>query len=159
MSGPGTFERLINGFGMVLSPLGRGLEPDNAPAFFAELGIPMTAAQAGSIGGAATTIKNGLEKLAGLIQDINQAVVDEKWGKVVEKGITAAAELAKVIDAFVTLSNQLGNLPAVTPAMVNQLPERLFNLLLGAWIERNVIVKIEGIDRRRGIPGGRKLYR
>ena len=140
MSSAGTLDRLLNGVSVVLSPLGEGLSPENAPTFLAELGIPVSEAQATGIGSAGASITGGLQSLVDLLADIVAALDEEDWGTIIEKGIAAGQATVKVIDGFADLADALDGLPGVSAAMADELPERLLHHLLFLVLDRNAFV-------------------
>src|SRR5262245_13973399 len=137
MSQEGTIELVFHELSNVLARLSGRLTPETAPAFFGELGIPMSSAQAASIAAPLKEVASGLTQLANLRAELDVAISTDDSG-VSLKSVGALKGLVELIDGFVDFAQAIGglSLPGVTPAVISALPERLFNLLLVDYLGR-----------------------
>jgi hypothetical protein len=148
----GTLEKLIDELAILLSPL-TSLTPEAAPTLLADLGLPVTPAKANQLASAMTKTTGAMGKLIDLAFEIEKAIEDEKWEKVLEKGIAAIEQIAKLISGFVALENALGNLslPNAGPILA-AFPERLFSYLLARYLGRspgvNEMLQLTGLLER-----------
>jgi hypothetical protein len=138
MSERGTLEALIGELSTLLSPLA-SMTPASAPTYLAEVGLAVTPAQANQLAPAMTKTIDSLTRLVDLGFELEQAIEDEAWGSVIEKGVEAIDRIVKLIDGFDQLAGTLGgmNLPG---AILNELPERVFSSLLYHWLARSPAV-------------------
>ena len=137
MSGDrGTLEGLIGQLTILFSPL-TGLTPAEAPKFFAELGLPLTDAQAAVIAPALAKTTGAAGVLIDLALQLQAAIEAEKLDAVIEKGIEAGDRVVKLISGFDQLKVALGGLGLPNASsIIATLPERLFNLLLARFFGR-----------------------
>jgi hypothetical protein len=147
----GTLEALVGQLALLLSPL-TSLTPEGAPVFFLELGLPLDEGDAAQIGGALGKVTTNLGSLIELGIEIERAVEDEDWSKVVEKAIAAIDRIAKLID-FVQLEGALGglNLPGAN-ALLASFSQRLLDYLLARYLTRatavSQVLQLTGILER-----------
>jgi hypothetical protein len=136
----GTLDGLLNELGKVMAPLQTELHPSNAPGFFAELGIPLTGAQAVQIATPLAAVQDSLTHLLDIGTQLAAAVETDDDARIIELAIAGVARLGELIDGFATFSTALNSLslPAtVTPADVAAVSERLMNLLLVRYLSGN----------------------
>jgi hypothetical protein len=137
MSDSGTLGLVLRELATVLSPLTGDLTEEEAPGFFASLGIPMSPSQAASVAEAVRPFRTSLGQLMTLVNELTRAIGDEDTGAIVETSIRAGAQLAAVFDALPTIASAVGGLPGVTPQVEAALPARIFGLLLAEYLGRN----------------------
>jgi len=137
MSERGTLEALIGELSLLMSPL-TSLTPEAAPALLGELGLPIDKAKATQIGQALGKVTSNLGQLIDIATELEKLIEQEKWGKVVERGIQAIDKIAKLIDGFTQLKNALSGLALANAGpILAQLPERLMNYLLATYLGRS----------------------
>jgi hypothetical protein len=153
MSGDrGTLEELIGQLTILFSPL-TGLTSAEAPKFLAELGLPLTDAQANVI---APVLKKTTGAAGGLIDialQLQAAIEAGQLDAVIEIGVEAGDRVVKLISGFDQLKVALGGLGLPNAgSIIATLPERLFNLLLARFFGRteglNEALQFAGILER-----------
>lgn len=149
---PGTLEALVGELTKLLAPL-TGFSPDAAPAVLPELGLPVDEAQARTIGAALGKTTSAIGKLIDVGFALDEAIQDEAWEKVVEKGIAAIDQISKLVSGFADLKTALASLglPGAGPILAS-LPEHLFSWLLAQYFSRSVgvvpLLELTGILER-----------
>jgi hypothetical protein len=118
--------------GKLLEPLRRELVAPRTNAFFAQMGVPLTDAQAASLGGPLTTIVDATQTLVTLIPEIIDAVEAEDWGTVTQKAILATVNVGDVVRALDALATAASGL-AVPDA--GQLAKRIFDTLIARYLD------------------------
>lgn len=118
--------------GKLLEPLRTELVAPRTKGFFAEMGIPLTDAQATALAGPLTTIVDDTEALLTLIPEIITAADDEEWGTVVQKAILATVKICEVVVALDDLATAAQGL-AVPDAGV--LAKRIFDTLIAHYLD------------------------
>ncbi|HEY2496508.1 MAG TPA: DUF6603 domain-containing protein [Candidatus Angelobacter sp.] len=140
--GKGTLQAVFREIGILLSPLSSGLAAHNAPEFFASLGIVMTSAQASSLAAPFSSVATDIGDLISKIEDLIDA---DNEADMIAKAAGAAVKVAAVIKDFANIATAVSGIPGVTPAIVNALPDRIFNLLLADYVGRNPGIN-EGLE-------------
>jgi hypothetical protein len=150
----GTIASLFDVLGGILLRLAGRLTPETAPAFFAEVGIPLSTAQAATLAGSLDAVAGGLTQLANIRVDLNGSVIAGDAGAVAAKTISALSQLASVLQSIPQLANAIGGLglPGVTPDVISQLPARIFNYLVVDYFSRsfalNEVLEFSGFLER-----------
>lgn len=134
----GTLENFVRFFTKVLGLLGPSLQPDSARLFFKQLGIFMTEAQENSIAGPLAQISEEVESLMNMQADLLEALEGEDFIKTSALAIELGIKIGNTIASFNGLASSIGglSLPDVTPDVINELPGRIFNLLLLQVLDR-----------------------
>lgn len=134
----GTIQILALELTRLLQPLKDDLTPSRARFFFAELGFNLSEAQ---VTGLAVPFNASITNTQGLISDsgeLIEAIQAENIGDIINKG-TAVIKTAKdTIEGFVDLRDGIDGLglAGVTPQMISEIPERLFNYLFVRYLDR-----------------------
>lgn len=149
----GTLGVLVSAVDGVLRPLANGLEPDQVQGFFAQLGYPLTPAQAESVRGASGSLSSGLNELATLVGELIAAAEADDSQAVASKGIEAAARVAQVFAGFADLESAVSGLGiAVPPGEIAELPDRLLSYLLVVNLDSippvNEVLELIGVLER-----------
>lgn len=116
----------------LLEPLTNELVPPRTKGFFAQLGVPLTDAQAAALGAPIGTIVTNTETLVGLVPQIIAALVAENYSDALDKGIAATVAVVDVIEALDALSTAAQGL-ALPDA--DKLAQRIFDFLLARYLE------------------------
>ncbi len=116
----------------LFEPLGEALATPHPAAFFAQVGIPLTAAQSAALGGPLSTIVTRTEEMAALIPALVAALDADDFGTVAEQALAATAKVGDIIAALDALSSAAQGL-AVPDA--GELAERIFNYLLAQYVD------------------------
>ncbi|GGU12229.1 DUF6603 domain-containing protein [Streptomyces lateritius] len=138
MSGErGTLDGLVGQLVTLLSPLS-GLTPAGAREFLAEVGLPLTDAQAASIAPTLSTTTGSVGFLVELLRGLQEAIDAERWDEVLRQVLQAGGQINAVLSGFDGLKTALAglSLPGSEPILAN-FPERLFNLLLARFLGGN----------------------
>jgi hypothetical protein len=138
-SQPGTLETAALEISRVLDPLRLLLNPKDSTALLAEIGIPVTAAQANSLSGPLNNLVSKTKSTGDLAAQLVAALDDEDVAGIVSKSSEIISSIREVIDAFPTLATAIGGLglPGVTPAVLEEIPLRLLNHLIVQYLDRN----------------------
>ncbi|MFE9775610.1 DUF6603 domain-containing protein [Streptomyces sp. NPDC005931] len=133
----GTLEALVGQLGTLLSPL-CGLSQKGAQDFLAEIGLPLTDAQAASLAPTLSTTTGAVGFLVELLDGLRSAVAAEQWDAVVRQIGQVGGQITTIVSGFDGLKTALTglNLPGAGQILPN-LPERVFNLLLVKHLEGN----------------------
>ena len=148
----GTLEGLLQQATILLSPL-TSLTPAGAQTLLADLGLPVTQTGVNQIAPALTKTTEAISSLIDLAFEIENAVSQEEWGKVIEKGVAAIDQVAQLISGFSQLKTALNglNIPNAG-SIVSNLPVRLLNYLLAQYLGRspgvNEVLQLTGILER-----------
>ncbi|MET8700782.1 DUF6603 domain-containing protein [Kitasatospora sp. NPDC004723] len=131
----GTLEILVGQLGTLLSPL-TGLSQQGAQEFFADVGLPLTDAQAAALAPTLGTTTGAVGFLGELLDTLQGAIAAEKWGDVLQQLVQIGGQINTIVSGFDGLKSALAalNLPGADQILPN-LPERLFNLLLVKHLE------------------------
>ncbi|MFJ8628868.1 DUF6603 domain-containing protein [Kitasatospora sp. NPDC093550] len=126
----GTLEALAGQLCTLLSPL-TGLSQQGAQQFLAEVGLPLTDAQAAALAPALGSTTGAVGFLTELLDTLQTAIAAEQWGDVLRQLVQIGGQINTVVSGFDGLRTALAalNLPGADQILPN-LPERLFNLLL-----------------------------
>ncbi|HEY7232626.1 MAG TPA: DUF6603 domain-containing protein [Gemmatimonadaceae bacterium] len=127
-----TLSRVAIELATIVEPLRSGVVPPNTVGFFAQLGTPLTPAEATALGAPLDTIATQTGALVDLIPDLVTALEAEDWGTVASKGLEATVDVAQIIAAFDDLATAAQGLALPDAA---QLAERLVNYLLGKYLD------------------------
>lgn len=135
MNGPATdsLGQVAIELAKLLEPLQHELVPPRVKGFFAQLGIPLTDAQAAALAGPLSSTVTATEQLVALVPEIIDALEAEDWGTVVGKGLLATVAVGQVIsgiDGTATAAQGLA-VPDAT-----HIAERAFNFLLASYLNR-----------------------
>lgn len=167
MAEPGTFERIAVILGDALTPLADKLTPDKASRTLGQLGLHLPEAvftpQLRSALGAAATAAGDLPDLVGDL--IGSIELDAGGLEITAKAVPLAAKVVTIIDASVTIGNQLSSLTVTgvtaseLSAFAEALPGRLLEYLLIENLERRqptitaVLSLIGVVERTKVNPG------
>lgn len=116
----------------LIEPLRTELVAPRTQGFFAQMGIPLTAAQAAALSGPLTTIVTNTDATIALIPEIIAAIDAEDWGTVAQKAILATVKVGEVIVALDALSTAAQGL-AVPDAGV--IAKRIFDTLIARYLD------------------------
>ncbi len=153
----GTIQNTFSVFATLFQRLSRQLAPASAPAFFAEIGIPLSPTDAGTLAGSLNAVTGALAQLAESHTDLETAVEAGDADTVIAKTTSALAALAKALQSLPQLSQAVGglNLPGVTPQIIDDIPGRIINQLivdyLGQVYAVNEAFEFTGILERTDI--------
>jgi hypothetical protein len=115
----------------LLEPLASELTGANPPLFFAEIGIPLTQAQAASLAAPLNATVTATEQLVATVPEIITALAAEDWGTAIEKGLLASVRVGQVISGLESVQNAAAGLHPDA----GQIAERIFNLLLARYLD------------------------
>jgi hypothetical protein len=132
VSGDDTLGRVAIELSRLFEPLRTDVVPPRTAAFFAELGIVLTPAQAAGLVTPLGTIANDTKTLIDLIPTLVAAIDAEDWDTVASKGLAATVQVAQIIVALDNLATAAQGL-AIPDA--GQLADKIFNLLLGRYLD------------------------
>ncbi|MEU7005172.1 DUF6603 domain-containing protein [Streptomyces sp. NPDC046332] len=162
----GTLDGLVAQLTALLSPL-TGLSQAGAREFVAELGLPLTDAQATAIAPTLSTTTGSVGFLVDLVRTLQEAVEAEQWDEVLRQALQAGGQINAVISGFDGLKAALTglNLPGAGPILAN-FPQRVFNLLLAKFLGRqegaNELLEFLGVlvrtDRNVGLIDPQKPF-
>lgn len=126
----GTLEGLVGAMTRILSPLA-GLSVDAAPRFFAELGLPLTPAQAKQLAPTLSITSSATGELVGASLNLDVAVDAGQVTKIVQQVAETGNRIITVINGFGQLKAKLAalGLPNAGPILAD-FPKRLLDLLL-----------------------------
>ena len=133
------------------------LTPQSAPAFLAELGLPVTLAQAASLSAPLVKLGGHVTQLANFSSELEGAIASGNTGAIISKLPKAISEFAATVDAIDALVQAIGtlNLSGVTPADLSALPQRLFDFLaikyLGTYGGLNQVLEFAGVIERTDV--------
>ena len=150
----GTLEVVASAAGGVLRPLAFGLDSEHVREFFAQLGYPLTDAQAATVRAASGGLAAALNELATLLDELIDAEQADDDAAVAAKGIQAAARVAQAFAGFTDLENAVSGLglPGATPGEIAELPARLMSHLLVESLEAlwptNEVLELLGVLER-----------
>ena len=153
-SAESTIADVFDALSAVLFRVASRLTPATAPGFFAELGLPLTAAQAATLSGSFSAVTSAIEKLATTRFDLDGSVSLGNSGAVSLKSVTALGDLAATLQSLLQLAQGIAalNLPGVTPAVIDQLPARVLNYLVVDYLQGftglNEVLEFTGILER-----------
>src|SRR5664279_751484 len=144
----GTFATIAIELTKVLSPLEQELSSGNAVALFAELGIPITAAQVNTVSSSLNSTVTKTTDLLSLADDLSSAITAEDLVAIAQKSIAIIGKISDIVNSFSALANAIKglNLPGVTQSVIDNLPQRIFNYLIVTYL-----------DNMRGINEGLQL--
>ena len=127
-----TLARVAIELAKILEPLRTELVAPRTKGFFAQLGVPLTDAQATALGAPLGTIDTRAGELLQLIPEIITATDAEDWGTVATKGLQATVKVAEVIVALDALASAAEGLALPEAA---QLARRIFDFLLAHYLD------------------------
>ena len=144
----GTFATIAIELTKVLSPLEQELTSGKAVALFAELGIPITSAQVNTVSSSLNSTVTKTTDLLSLADDLSSAITAEDFVAIAQKSIAIIGKISDIVNSFSTLATAIKglNLPGVTQAVIDNLPQRIFNYLIVTYL-----------DNMRGINEGLQL--
>jgi hypothetical protein len=151
---PATLETVALEISRVLDPLKQLAVAGNAQTFLADIGIPVTPAQAGSLSAPLNTIVTRTERLGDLASELMTALDEENVAAIVSKIPEVISNVSEVIDAFPTLAAAIGGLgiPGVTPQVVLEIPQRVLNHLIVEYFDQmeglNEVLEFFGVLER-----------
>ena len=153
MSDPGTVETVLLEAGRALEPLERELVPGRARATFAELGIPLTAAQEGALASPLAVAVGHVRDLLQLSAELLAAVEADESVAVLAKSVALGQKIHDVVASIDDVRSALSGLGLPLPqATVDALPDRLLNLLLVRALDRadgvNELLELLGVLER-----------
>ena len=134
----GTIQILAQELTKLLQPLKDDLTPGRARFFFAELGFNLSESQVTSLSVPFNATITNTQDLVSESRELIEAIQAENIGDIINKG-TAVIQAAKdTIEGFVNLKVGIDGLglAGITPQMINEIPERLFNYLLVRYLDR-----------------------
>jgi hypothetical protein len=146
----GTLQTIVTILGRIFQPLLFGMQPDQIRGFMAQLGYPISDAQATAIGGAGSSVSAKLSDFFQATTELGAAVDADDTDQILEKGVEAIAKLVPVIASFVDLKNAIDGLglAGITPAEIAELPARLLNYLLVVNMQ-----SVRGLNELLGLGG------
>jgi hypothetical protein len=152
MSNPaGTVQVVLQQIAGVLEPLQRELQPGEARRTLAELGIPLSAPQVGSLATPLQTLVAGVRDMLLRSSELTAAIDAENVSGIVSKSLALIEKIASVVQGFGALATALGGL-GIPAATANAFPERLFHFLLVRALEAargmNELLELLGILQR-----------
>jgi len=115
----------------LLEPLADELGGASPQAFFAEIGIPLTPAQAAALAAPLNATVTATEQLVAIVPEIITALEAEDWGTAVEKGLLATVRVGQVISGLEGVQSAAAGLHPDA----GQIAERSFNLLLARYLD------------------------
>lgn len=124
--------------GAIATELAKILEPlkevtaANAKPFFLELGIPVTDAQAASLGPPIGVMASKTEELVAIIPELIAALSADDWGTALEKALEASVKIGETVSSLDQLSVSAAGL-AVPDA--GELASRIFSFLLAQRLD------------------------
>ncbi|MEP6692654.1 MAG: hypothetical protein ABJD07_15965, partial [Gemmatimonadaceae bacterium] len=116
----------------LFEPLAEALATPPPDVFFAQLGIPLTAAQSAALGGPLSTIVTRTEEMIALIPALIAALDADDFGTVAEQALAATQKIGEIITALDALSTAAQGL-AVPDA--DELAVRIFDYLLARYLD------------------------
>ncbi len=134
----GTIETLAQELTKLLQPLKDDLSAGRARLLFAELGFAVTQAQVGTLSVPLQATTDQALLLVQKSRELAAAVEADDIAAIIQKGIEIIGIVKNVIDSFVGIRNGIDGLglPGITPAMIAQIPGKLFNYLLVRYLDR-----------------------
>jgi uncharacterized protein DUF6603 len=134
----GTIETILDVVSALFLRLAGQIAPSSAPAFFAELGLPLSPAAASSLATALTAVTSALEDLATIRTDLEAAVAAGDAITVIEKTADVVSTLAAVITSFTQLAQAISslNLPGVDSSTIEAIPGRILSQLLADYLSQ-----------------------
>ena len=127
-----TLSRVAIELSSLFEPLVADVVPPRTQSFFAELGIPLTAAQAAALGTPLNAIGTHVGELIAMIAPLITAIEAEDWSTVAEDGLGATVKVGQIISAFEDLATAAQGLTVPSAA---KLAERIFNYLLARYLD------------------------
>lgn len=118
--------------GKLLEPLRTELVAPNTKGFFAQLGIPLTDAQATAMGTELGVVADSTDALLTLIPQIIAAITAENWSSVTEKAIQATIKVGEAISALDDLETTARGLTVPNAA---DLAKHIFDFLLARYLD------------------------
>jgi len=150
-----TLSRVAIELSSLFEPLVTDVVPPRTTSFFAELGIPVTDAQAAALGTPLTAIGTHVSELIALIEPLIAAIDAEDWSTVAEDGLGATVKIGQIISAFNDLATAAQGLALPNAA---QVADRIFNSLLGRYLDAihglNDVLEFIGLLDRQDFNGG-----
>ncbi len=136
---PGTLEAIALEISSILDPLKFVDDAEEARKLLAEIGLPVTLAQANSLATPLNNLVSKTQRLAELAGQLADAINDENFVVIASKSVEMIHNIEGVIDAFPDLANAIGGLglPGVTPQVIQQIPTRLLNHLVVQYLDQN----------------------
>ncbi|MGJ3246519.1 MAG: DUF6603 domain-containing protein [Elainellaceae cyanobacterium] len=151
---PGTIEVLALELSRVLDPLRRYFLEGNAKSFFAQMGIPITDAQESTLSTPLQVTVTKTDELIQLSIDLVTALNGGDDADITNKAFEVAAKIVDVVNSFDTLASAISglSLPDLPPAITDEIPSRIFNLLLVDYFDQigglNEVLELLGILER-----------
>jgi hypothetical protein len=115
----------------LLEPLATELAPGHEQAFLAEIGIPVTAAQAATLAGPLHATVTATEQLVAVVPQVIAALIAEDWGTAIEKGLLATVRVGQVISGLDGVASAASGLHPDA----GQVAERTFDFLLARYLD------------------------
>lgn len=116
----------------LIEPLRTELAPERTQGFFAQIGIPLTGAQATALGPPLLIVVNNTDAVIDLIPEIIAAVEAENWGVVAEKAILATVKIGEVIVALDTVRTEAQSVAVPDAGLV---AKRIFDAMTAHYLD------------------------
>lgn len=146
-----TLDLVLGEVAAILSPLSRRFTPELAPATFASLGIATTTNQVTQLAAELAATVSHVADVVSAISAVRDATSAEAR---LEQAIAAAAKIARVVADVTALAHALSAI-GFPQAAIDALPDRLFGLLLGTYVERSTglaeILELAGVLERTDV--------
>jgi hypothetical protein len=130
-----TIQTILLQIANVLSPLQRELAPGRALGTLAEIGIPISTAQESAIAPTLQTMTANAGNLLQLSGELVVAIDADNIGDIIAKSAGLIEQVASIIQRLDDLQTAVSGLGGLPPAVVDAIPERLFNMLLVRALE------------------------
>jgi hypothetical protein len=115
----------------LLEPLVDELTPGHEQAFLAEIGIPVSAAQAATLAGPMGTTVTATEALVAVVPEVIAALAAEDWSTALEKGVLATVRVGQVITGLEGVASAASGLHPDA----GQIAVRTFDFLLARFLD------------------------
>ncbi len=134
----GTIQILAQELTKLLQPLKDDLTPDRARFLFAELGFNLSEAQVTALAGPFNATITKTQNLITLSRQLIESIQAENIGDIINKGTEVIQAAKDTIEGFINLRDGIDGLglAGVTPQMISEIPERLFNYLFVRYLDR-----------------------
>ncbi|HSO85249.1 MAG TPA: DUF6603 domain-containing protein, partial [Draconibacterium sp.] len=134
----GTIQILAQELTKLLQPLKDDLTPSRARFFFAELGFMLSEAQVTGLAVPFNATITNTQDLVSDCRELIEAIQAENIGDIIGKGTEVVQAAKETIEGFVDLRDGIGGLglAGITPQMISEIPERLFNYLFVRYLDR-----------------------
>jgi hypothetical protein len=158
---PGTIQLLLDAMRTALGALGNRLRAEEAPDFFADLGVTLTPGQAASLAAPLNTFRGSVIDFVHQVGTLDQAALNGDAQGITHAEVAGLARLAQVLSGLPAVASAVGGLPGVPPDVVAALPGRIVSHMLTEYMGRslglNELLEFTGILQRDDVnvePGG-----